>query len=387
MDFLNEKTWKEEVPPELAAYYDAEKYSLSQRYNKEKNRLSFWSDLLGFAGMIVFLCLHGFGWLGDELKTYIADPIWMALAYFGILSVVNSIVGLPLGVYNTFVIEEKYGFNRTTVKTYILDMIKGSLLAAALACTLGYFIIWLIVHLRQDFWIYAWATATAFMLFLNVFYTSLIVPLFNKLKPLEEGELRTAIEEYSHSVGFPLGNVMVMNGSKRSSRANAYFSGIGATKKIVLFDTLIEKHTVPELVSVLAHEVGHYKRKHIVSGLITSVLVTGFTLWVLSKFIFNEDLSLALGAHSNLLPVNMIAFGVLYGPISSITGLFGNVMSRRHEYQADAFAGSTSDKGAFKQALIKLSIDNLSNLLPHPAYVFFNYSHPPVLDRIKAMDT
>lgn len=384
--YLNQKNWSAQLPDELKAFYDAELYAKSQEYHKEKNRLALYSETLGFIVLVTFLCLGGFGKTSIWLRQFISNPIFLALVYFGVLSFAASIIQLPFSLYNTFVIEEKYGFNRTTKRTYILDKIKGLALGAIIGGGLGYLVLWLIFTIGDDFWLYAWMLMAAIMLFVNLFYTSLIVPIFNKLSPLEDGSLRQKIEAYARSVNFPLTNIMVLDGSKRTSKANAFFSGIGSSKKIVLYDTLIQKHTEDEVVAVLAHEVGHYKKKHIVKGLIIGLLQTGFTLWLLSRFVFNEELSLALGETSWQLHVNLLAFSTLYEPISVILGLLMNILSRKHEYEADDYAAKTADKEAFSQALIRLSTDTLSNLKPHPAYVFFHYSHPTLLQRLKGLE-
>ncbi len=384
--YLNQRNWCPELPNELEAFYDAAAYAKSQKYHKEKNRLALWSETLGFVILVVFLCLGGFGRTSIWLRQFIDDPIFLALAYFGLLSFAGSVIQLPFSLYNTFVIEEKYGFNRTTVRTYIADKIKGLALTLVIGGALGYLVLWLILSIGENFWLYAWVLFACIMLFINLFYTSLIVPIFNKLSPLEDGSLRQKIEAYARRVNFPLTNIMVLDGSKRSSKANAFFSGIGSSKKIVLYDTLIQKHTEDEVVAVLAHEVGHYKKKHIIKGLILGLLQTGFTLWLLLQFVFNESLSLALGENSWQLHVNLLAFSTLYEPISVILSLLMNVLSRKHEYEADTYAAQTADKQAFSQALIRLSTDTLSNLKPHPAYVFFHYSHPTLLQRLRNLN-
>lgn len=386
LDYLNMRNWSDTLPDELKPYYDAEKYKKAQQYHKEKDRLSFYIETLNVIIMIAFILWGGFGKLSLWLEQFISNPIILALVFFAVLSVAGDIINLPFGLYNTFKLEEKYGFNKTTAKTYILDKLKGYALAIVVGGVIGYFLLWLILEIGDSFWIYAWIFAAAFILFINVFYTSLIVPLFNKLKPLQEGSLREKIEAYAARVNFPLTNILVIDGSKRSTKANAFFSGMGSRKKVVLYDTLIEKHTEEELVGVLAHEVGHYKKKHIIKGLIIGIIQTGLTLWILSRFIFSEDLSQALGAPEWRIHINLVAFSILYEPISLLIGLAMNALSRKHEFEADRYAAETSDKEAFKQALIKLSVDNLSNLKPHPAYVFFHYSHPPVLERLAAMD-
>jgi STE24 endopeptidase len=271
------------------------------------------------------------------------------------------------------------------LKTFIADKIKGYLIAIIVGGLILGGLLLLINELGKDFWIWFWIAISLFLIFVNMFYTSLIVPLFNKLKPLEDGDLRMAIQEYSKNVGFPLDNIFVIDGSKRSTKANAYFSGLGSKKKIVLYDTLIQNHSKEELVAVLAHEVGHFKKKHIILGLILSVAQIGIMLFILSLLVFNTDLSKALGATTNTIHLNLIAFGILFSPISHLIGIFMNLISRKNEYEADRFAASTYNGNALQEALKKLSVNNLSNLTPHPAYAFFHYSHPPLLERLRAL--
>jgi STE24 endopeptidase len=296
-----------------------------------------------------------------------------------------DLLNTPFEIYDTFVIEEKFGFNKTTVRTFILDKIKGWLLSAIIGGGLMAVIIWFYLKTTDDFWLYAWALISAFSIFMSMFYSNLIVPLFNKQTPLEEGELRDEITEFSKKAGFRLKNIYVIDGSKRSTKANAYFTGLGYKKRIVLFDTLIQDLKKNEIVAVLAHEIGHYKKKHTLTGLIISFIHTGLILFVLSLFIGSPVLSEALGTGQPSFHIGLIAFGVLYSPISTILGLGMNEMSRRHEYQADRYAGERYEPGSLIAALKRLSGKNLSNLTPHPLYVFFHYSHPTLLQRIRAL--
>lgn len=383
---LNLMKLKAELPVELKGIYNEEKYTKSQAYHKANAKFGFITAIINFILVVLVVLLGGFGWIYDLVSAHFGNSIYSTLLFFGILFFASDLIHLPFSIYRTFVIEEKFGFNKTTPKTFTLDKIKGYLLAILVGgLIIGIFLL-LINQLGKDFWIWFWLVIGLFMILINMFYTSLIVPLFNKLKPLEEGELKTSIEEYSHKVGFPLTNVFVIDGSKRSTKANAYFSGIGSKKKIVLFDTLINNHSKDELIAVLAHEVGHYKKKHILIGLILSLLQTGIMLYILSLFIFTPVLSQALGAHTNSVGINLIAFGILFTPISHIIGIFMNVFSRKNEYEADRYAAETFNGTALSIALKKLSVDNLSNLTPHPAYVFMHYSHPPLLQRLKALE-
>lgn len=282
-------------------------------------------------------------------------------------------------------IEERFGFNKTTPKTFVIDKIKGYVLTAIVGGGLIGLLLYLILNIGAEFWLYFWGVAALFIFGANMFYTSLILPLFNKLTPLEDGDLKSAIKDYSATVNFPLDNIFVIDGSKRSNKANAFFSGIGKKKKIVLYDTLINNHTTDELVAVLAHEVGHFKKKHIVLSFILSILQVGVMLYVMSLMIYNENLSLALGAEQLGIHLNLLAFGMLYSPISKLLGIAMNVLSRKNEFEADAYAAETYNGEALGTALKKLSVDNLSNLYPHPAYVFVNYSHPLLLTRLAAI--
>jgi len=386
LDYLNMKNWSSELPKEAEGIYDSEKYKKSQEYYKVNHRFSLITTTFSFAIMLLMLFFNGFAYIDLWVRSYTSQPIAMALLFFGIIGIASDIIGTPFSIYKTFVIEQKFGFNKTTVKTFILDKIKGYLLGAIIGSALLSVIVWFYQSTGVYFWIYCWAVMIVFMIFATMFYASVILPLFNKLKPMEQGELRNAIEEYCRKVDFKLDNLFIMDGSKRSSKANAFFSGLGSKKKIVLFDTLIEKHTTDELVAVLAHEVGHYKKKHTLQSIIISVLQSGLMLYIMSLLINNPDLSKALGAQQSSFHTGILAFGILYGPLSEIFGIGMNILSRKNEFEADAYAAETYTAQPLKTALKKLSVDSLSNLKPHPAYVFVHYSHPPLLERLKHLD-
>lgn len=386
LDYLNLKALKPEVPSEIKDFYDTEKYHKSIAYQKEQSRFSFISSAFSFILSFGMLLFGGFGLVDSWIRPLIENQIVLALIFFGVIMIVSDVISIPFQWYSTFVIEEKYGFNKTTAKTFILDKLKGYVLGAVIGGALVSILIYLVNSIGPDFWIWFGLIAATFILFINMFYTSLLLPLFNKLTPLGEGELKTAIEQFSKKVNFPLDNIFVMDGSKRSAKANAFFSGIGKKKKIVLYDTLITNHSTEELVAVLAHEVGHFKKKHIIWSYLISIVQVFFVLFVLSRMIFNEDLSLALGGSQQAIHLNLIAFGILFSPISGITGLFMSLLSRKNEFEADAYAKETYDGNALSNALKRLSVDSLSNLYPHPAYVFFHYSHPPLLQRLQALN-
>ena len=386
LDYLNLKAQRADIPKDVEAFYEKEKYLKSLAYHGDLTRFSFLTSALGFLFSFGMIFFGGFGWLDTLLRPFIQNEILLALSFFGILMLASDVLTIPFQLYSTFVIEEKYGFNKMTVKTFVTDRIKGYVLAAIIGGGLLTVLLYLIQILGADFWIWFSLIAAAFILFVNMFYTTLIVPLFNKLTPLPEGDLKTAIEAYSKKINFPLDNIFIVDGSKRSKKANAFFSGIGKKKKIVLYDTLIANHTTEELVAVLAHEVGHFKKKHIVWSYILSVIQIVFMLFVLSLVFSNENVSVALGGSQLAIHLNLLAFGILFSPISGFTSLFLSIYSRRNEYEADAYAKETYHGSSLANALKKLSVDNLSDLYPHPAYVFFHYSHPPLLKRLREIE-
>ncbi|WP_420582559.1 M48 family metallopeptidase [Reichenbachiella sp.] len=385
LGILNNKSRKQPIPDELDGIYDEEKYQKSQAYQAEVFRFSIISSSFSFVLMLFVLWWGGFGWLDEYLRGMAPVEPLTSLYFFGVVYFASDIIGIPFDLYGTFVIEEKYEFNKMTAKTYILDKIKGYVLTLIFGGIIASLFIVSVMFFEENFWIYFWVIISIFMIFINMFYTSLIIPMFNKLSPLEDGDLKTAITDYSHTVDFPLNNIFVIDGSKRSSKGNAFFSGLGKKKKVVLYDTLVEKHTKEELVGVLAHEVGHFKKKHIVWSMLLSILQTGFMLWLLSKFIFSSEISWALGGNVTALHLNVFAFAILFSPISTIIGVFMNLFSRKNEYEADAYAVNTYKKEPLITALKKLTSDSLGNLTPHPWYEFMNYSHPSLLKRIRAM--
>ncbi len=385
LDYLNLTYQKDTLPIELSDIYDEAQFKKSQQYLKVNTRFGFLTSSFSFLVTLSILYFGGLGWLDIFVKLSFSSPLVQSLVFFAILFMASDVINIPFAIYKTFVIEEKFGFNKITPRLFIMDKIKGYLMALVLGGILVSTLIWLVQLMGQNFWIWFWLVIAGFILLINLFYTSLILPLFNKLAPLEEGNLRRAIEKYSNEVSFPLTNIFVMNGSKRSSKSNAFFSGIGKKKKIVLFDTLITNHSEQELVAVLAHEAGHYKKNHIVQGLIVAVVQTGLILFILSLFIFNREMSYALGGGESAIHLNLVAFFMLFSPISHFTGILSNMWSRKNEYEADRYAAETYSAKELSNALKKLSADNLSNLTPHPAIVFVHYSHPPLLNRLRAM--
>ncbi|MDD2871979.1 MAG: M48 family metallopeptidase [Candidatus Gracilibacteria bacterium] len=385
LSYLNTLNWSDKLPTELSGIYDAKKYSDSMKYEKVKYSFGTISAVISFFVMYFVLIFGGFGYLYDLISTYTTNEILRPVYFFGIIVLLQTIFSLPFSYYFTFVIEEKFGFNKSTKKLFFMDTIKSLLLSAVFGLGLLSLITWIYLKTGDNFWLYTWIVMTFFSVFMMMFYSSIIVPLFNKQTPLEKGELRESIEKFALRVGFKLDNIFVIDGSKRSSKANAYFSGFGPKKRIVLYDTLIKDLSTDELVGVLAHEIGHYKKKHTIQMLVFSIIQTGLMLYILGLALKVPEISYAMGSSTSSFAVGLVAFGLLYTPISMIFGLLGNILSRKNEYEADQFAGINFNPTDLKNALIKLSRNNLSNLRPHPAYEFFNYSHPTVLKRLNAL--
>jgi STE24 endopeptidase len=383
LNYLNSKRFKNPVPEDLKDVYNPEEYKKSQSYKMTNYRFGIITSVFSLVLILGFIVFGGFGWVDNTVSEYTSNPILQALLFFGIIMIGSDILSIPFSYYQTFVIEEKFGFNKTTIKTFILDKIKGWLMIVVLGGVILSLVIWFFQWAGTSFWLYAWGLIAIFTLFMNLFYSKLIVPLFNKQEPLENGSLKEKIENYAQKVGFDLRQIFVINGSKRSTKANAYFSGFGKEKRVTLYDTLIHDLEEDEIVAVLAHEVGHYKRKHIIFNLATSILLAGLMLFLLSLFINNPSISLAIGVDKPSFHAALIGFGILYSPISEITGLLMNHFSRKFEYQADDFAKNTFSAKPLASSLKKLSKNSLSNLTPHPAYVFMHYSHPPLIDRIR----
>jgi len=387
LDHLNSKSRSVDLPEELKDVYDADQYRKQQEYKKVNDRFGMLTSSVSFSVILLMLLLGGFSMVDGWAREITGHPILLVIVFFGMLGIASDIINTPFSLYDIFVIEERFGFNRMTPKLYVLDKIKGWLLGAIIGGGILALVVWFYLRTGSLFWLYAWGLAVGFTVFMAMFYSSLIVPLFNKQTPLPEGELRDAIKAFSGKVGFKLVNIFVIDGSKRSTKSNAYFTGLGPKKRIVLYDTLIKDLSTEEIIAVLAHEIGHYKKHHIYMGLLAGFVQTGITLFIFSLLISNPSLSAALGGKEPSFHLGLIAFGILYSPISLLTGLLMNHISRSNEYAADRYVKENSNAGALISALKKLSSKNLSNLTPHPAYVFFHYSHPTLLQRVRALRT
>ncbi|HOK52218.1 MAG TPA: M48 family metallopeptidase [Bacteroidales bacterium] len=385
LSWLNSSKRLRVIPDELKDVYDEEAFAKSVAYKQQYERLGFFTSVISLVAIVLMLHFEGFAYVDALCRTVTSHPILIALLFFAILGLASDVLGIPFEVYATFVIEEKFGFNRSTPRLFITDKLKEYLLGALIGGLLLAAFIWFYYRVGEWFWIYLWFIYAAFTIFMSMFYSHLIVPLFNKQTPLPEGELRQAIMQLADKAGFKVKDIYVMDGSKRSTKANAYFTGLGKYKRIVLYDTLISQLSTDEIVAVLAHEIGHYKYRHNYKGLVLSLLQMGLTLYILSLFINSPALTEALGVHTQAVHISLLVFGILYSPISLLAGLLGNIVSRKHEYQADGFVTQFGLAEPLISALKKLSRNNLSNINPHPAYVFFHYSHPTLLQRIRSL--
>ena len=383
---LNLKALDPGLPNEFQGYYDEEKYARSQEYTRVNTRFAFFTTSFDLIVILVFILFGGFNFVDQIIRGFGLSTLPSGLAFFGILFFASDLISTPFSLYQNFVIEEDFGFNKMTLKTFILDKLKGYLLTLALGGVFLTAILFFFEKTGEYGWLYAWGIIGLFMILIQPLFTLVIAPMFNKFTPLEKGELRTAIENYAQKVGFPLSRIDVMDGSKRSAKSNAYFSGFGKQKRIALFDTLLEKHSNDEMVAILAHEVGHYKKHHIKVGILISILHTGLLFWLLSIFIDNSGLFEAFQMKEISVYGGLIFFMILYSPVELVLSVIMNAVSRRNEFQADAYSARTTEKSEHLISGLKnLSVSNLGNLTPHALSVLLDHSHPPVLERITAL--
>jgi len=383
LDYLNSKFFDKKIPENLSDIYDKEKYQKSQDYKKTLYKFGKISKAYSLTILLLFFVLDGFLLVDNFARSLFESELLISLSFFGIIFFGSDILNLPFSLYSIFIIEEKFGFNKTTFKIYFFDKIKSWFITILFGGGILSFIIFQFETVGKDFWIVAWVFITTISVLINGFYAQIIVPLFNKQTKLEEGNLKNDIEKYSKKVGFDLSNIFVIDGSKRSTKANAYFSGFGKQKRVTLYDTLLNKLNDNQIIAVIAHEIGHYKKNHIIFNLIFSTIQTGLMLYILSLLIYMPIFSEALGIQSHSFHIGLITFSILYTPISEIFSLIFNVFSRKFEYQADHYAKETFNSKHLIEALKVLSKDSLSNLTPHPKYVWWHYSHPTLAQRIK----
>ena len=385
LDYLNSKYFDNEIPDIISDIYDKEKYLKSQEYKKTQYKFNRISSIYSLLILLLFFYFDGFLILDNYCRSLFDSELIISLSFFGIIYFGNDLLSIPFSIYHTFIIEEKFGFNKTTKKTYIIDKLKSWLLTILFGGGILSFIIFQFESIGQNFWIVAWIFISVLTLLINGLYAQIIVPLFNKQTKLEDGELKSEIEKYSKKVGFNLSNIFVIDGSKRSTKANAYFSGFGKQKRVTLYDTLINKLTKNQIVAVIAHEIGHYKKNHIIFNLLFSIIQSGIMLYILSLLIYMPIFSEALNIENHSFHIALITFSILYTPISEISSLIFNLFSRKFEYEADEYADKSFDGKYLIEALKVLTKDSLSNLTPHPKYVWWHYSHPTLLERINQL--
>ena len=383
---LDIKNFREELPEEFLKVFDKEKYKESQRYSLDKIKFSIVDSSFGLLFTVSVILLGGFNYLDNFVRSFSSNTILLGLMFTGLIIVITKIVGIPFDLYRTFVIEEKYGFNKMTIKLFFIDMIKELLLTFIIGGVVLSLLLLFFEKTGDLGWIYSWIMVTGVSLLLQIIAPIWIMPLFNKFTPLESGELKDKIEKYAKEYNFLIEGIYTMDGSKRSSKLNAYFTGFGKNRRIVFFDTLIEELSSDEILSVLAHEMGHYKLKHIMKNMFISIATTGFMFYILSLFLGNQGLFTAFKMENISIYAGFIFFSFIFMPVNMLVGIVFNILSRKFEYEADEYSVKTAkNSDAMISALKKLSVKNMSNLTPHPFNVFVSYSHPPVIDRVKAI--
>ena len=385
-DLLNLRNLNTPLPQEFHSTYDSKKYADSQNYLKATTRFGFLTSSVHLVILLVFWFSGGFPYIDGIVRSLGLPSILPGLVYIGILLGLKLLISLPFNIYSTFVIEEKFGFNKTTPRLFILDLLKSILLSSILGGILLSLVLVFLEFTGPYAWILCWISGIVFLLIVQYIVPVLILPLFNTFSPLENGPLKESITQYADSIQFSISNIFVMDGSKRSNKSNAFFTGFGKNKRIVLFDTLIKEQTTEELVAVLAHEMGHYKKRHILKRMVLGILQMGLIFYLLSLALSHGGLFQAFFMEEPSVYAGLVFFGMLYAPVDLFLSMLLQISSRKDEYEADQFAKETLKDGKpLISALKKLSVHNLSNLTPHPFYVFLNYSHPPLCERIAAL--
>lgn len=385
MTILNIKASGWPVPEILSDVYDSRQYERQQSYSMERRKFSLIASTVSTLVTLAIFAFGGFALFDGIARGASGNAILQALVFWGIFYLISWIVNLPFDIYSTFVIEDRFGFNRTTPKTFVADQFKSLGMNVILLGALLSLCVWIYELTPDCFWLLAWAAITIFSLFIQYFYSQLIVPLFNRQTPLPEGELRSAIEHFAEIVDFKLKDIYVMDSSKRSTHANAYFTGFGARKRIVLYDTLMEQLTTEEIVGVLAHEIGHYKHHHIVQSMLTGAITSLLMLYLFNMVISSDVLAAAAGAEKASFHLNLAIFSLIFTPVNILLDILSNILSRSNERQADNFAKEHGQGKHVASALKKMSSKSLSNLTPHPVVVFVEYSHPALYERVKAL--
>lgn len=384
--YLNIKASKQPIPKELEGLYDEETYKKQQAYTGERRRVSLLGSVLNTCITLGIFAFGGFALFDGWVREVTSHPVLMAILYMLIFNIIGMVVDVPFSYYNTFTIETKYGFNRMTKKLFWTDLLKGTALSIVITSIIIGAVVWIYGMIPQWFWLVAWAVIGCFQLFMQYIYTDFIVPMFNKLSPLEDGELRSAIEDFAKKTNFSLENIYMQDSSKRSTHGNAYFSGWGKRKKVVIYDTLTEQLSTEQIVAVLAHEIGHQKHGHMTKMVVMMLSMMLLTLWLFSLVIDSKEVAMAAGCEMPSFHINIMVFSMLFTPISMLTDMFTAIISRRHEWEADEFARVHGQGEGISEALKKMSKHSLANLTPHPLVVFMEYSHPTLLDRVKHLE-
>jgi len=385
-DLLNISHFEPALPGEFREVYDSEKYSKSIRYQRDSTRFELLKNTFFIVVTVAFIVMGGFEWVDTFARGLNRGPILTGLVFAGLLSLGRGVLQLPFSLYDTFVIEERYGFNKTTWGVFVGDLLKGTLLGAILGGLMFGALIWFFDSAADRGWLYAWIALTAFQLLLTFIAPVVIMPIFNRFKPMEPGDLTRAIDDYTKAEHFSLQGVFTMDGSKRSTKANAFFTGFGRFRRLVLFDTLIERQSTEELVAVVAHEIGHFKLKHIQKSIILSIVSSGLLLFTFGLLLNRPELFEAFGMSQGSVYASLVLLSIVYSPILRVLGIFTHWLSRKHEFEADEYSRTTYGKPEqLVSALKKLSMDNLSHLTPHPLKVLLDYTHPPILRRIEAI--
>ena len=385
LTLLNVRASRQPVPDLLKDLYDEKQYRKQQAYAMANRKFSLLSGAVSTLVTLAIFVFGGFAAFDAAARSVSSSPVVQALVFWGIFFLISWAISLPFDIYRTFVIEQRYGFNRSTPKLFAADAVKSLLLNMVIMGAVLAPCVWIYTLAPRWFWLIAWGAVSLFSLFMQYFYSQLIVPLFNKQTPLPEGELRTAIESFAQRVGFRLDNIFVIDSSKRSSKSNAYFTGFGRRKRVVLYDTLMEQLSTEEIVGVLAHEIGHYKHHHTILASLEGFATNLLMFWLFSLFIGSDALASAAGCQATSFHVNLAVFSLIYTPLNLLLDLLTNIISRRHERAADAFAAANGLGSAEASALKKMSAKSLANLTPHPVVVFTEYSHPTLYERVKAL--
>jgi len=387
LESKNIASLRPDLPDAFADTYSPEAYAKSQAYTRSQAMFGMVTATFDLVILIVCILAGGFDWLDRMIDGMGWSYIVSGLVYFGALGLAGDLLSLPFSLYHTFVLEERFGFNKTTMATFWIDRLKGYALSIVFGGIVLGGVLWFFEQMGDQAWMWCWVFTTLFMVCVQYLAPRFILPLFNTFTPLEPGETKDAIMSFARRTSFSLSGIFVMDGSKRSSKSNAFFTGLGNKKRIALFDTLLKEQSTPELVAILAHEIGHYKHKHMLKGLMVGIIKTGIIFLFLGMVISSPSLYTAFGITHPSIHTGLVIFALLYTPVSLIIGPVSAYVSRKHEFQADAFAArNLEDPQAMISALKKLSVSNLSNLTPHPWYVAFHYSHPPVLERIRAIE-